>query len=162
MTIEATPSGWTGLQWLQAKALMLTGWELFNRRQDFSRLQPCDLRFSSDSKVLEVLIRYAKNDLRGKTRAPKLAALQGEELCCPVATMRRYMNEADISIHPECDKVWGEPFHCTRCEPLFPSILSRAKGGKRPRAMPDSRVTKIIKQVMVTLAKATDERLLTL
>ena len=60
---------------------------------------------------------------------------------------------ADIKVHPRCNKVWGEPYPCEFCEALFPSILSKAKGGKRPRAMPDGRVTKIVKQMMVMLAE---------
>ena len=52
---------------------MLMGWELFNRRQDFARLQPCDLRFA-EGKV-QVLIRYAKNDPKENTRDPTLAAI---------------------------------------------------------------------------------------
>ena len=49
--------------WWQGKAMLLCGFQLFNRRQDFPRFQPCDLRF--DAEGMRVLIRYAKNDLRG-------------------------------------------------------------------------------------------------
>ena len=140
---------------------MFMGWELFNRRRDFGRLQPCDLRFSQDDKVLEVLIRYAKNDIKGQTRAPKLVASESSE-ACPVRLLRQYMAAANIAVSQGCDKRWGEPFTCSKCEPLFPSILSKAKGGKRPRAMPDSRVTKIIKEVMLTVAKASDGQVVTL
>ena len=157
--IEGTPEGWSEMQWLQAKALILVGWQLFNRRQDFGRLQPCDLRFEKD--VLEVLIRYAKNDLRGKTRAPQLAA-GDDDSSCPLKCLKRYMTAAGIKVQAGCDKRWGEPFACSVCEPLFPSILTKAKGGKRPRAMPDSRVTKIVKDVMMTVAKVTKGEVLTL
>ena len=158
--LEGTPIGWTEVQWIQAKALMFMGWELFNRRQDFGRLQPCDLRFSQNDEVLEVLIRYAKNDVKGQTRAPKLVASDSSEVC-PVQLLRQYMAAANIVVADGCDKQWGQPFACSVCEPLFPSILSKAKGGKRPRAMPDSRVTKIIKDVMMTVAESSDEQVLT-
>ena len=157
--MEGTPEGWSEVQWLQAKALVLVGWQLFNRRQDFGRLQPCDLRFGKG--VLEVLIRYAKNDLRGKTRAPQLAAGE-DDGSCPLRCLERHMTAAGITVQVGCNKRWGEPFACSVCEPLFPSILTEAKGGKRPRAMPDSRVTKIIKDVMTTVAKVTNGKVLTL
>ena len=38
------PESWTELQWVQAQTMLLLGFELFNRRQDFGRFQPCDLR----------------------------------------------------------------------------------------------------------------------
>ena len=143
------PPKWTSQMWLQLRVLMLMGWELFNRRQDFARLQPCDLRYA-EGKV-QVLIRYAKNDPKGNTRDPTLtASAEGSEQC-PVALMKEYCRECSISKQPGCDKVWGEPYACSMCPPLFPTIL---KGGKCARSMPDSRVTVIVKRAMLALAVA--------
>ena len=52
------PSEWTLQQWLQGKFMVLWGWQLFNRRQDFGRFQPCDVRFNEHG--CQMLIRYAK------------------------------------------------------------------------------------------------------
>ena len=48
--------------------MLLCGFQLFNRRQDFARFQPCDLQF--DAEGMRVLIWYAKNDLRGRRGEP--------------------------------------------------------------------------------------------
>ena len=58
------PNEWTLQQWLQGKVMVLWGWQLFNRRHDFGRFQPCDVRFNSQG--CKMLIRYAKNDVRGR------------------------------------------------------------------------------------------------
>lgn len=159
--MKQVPKGWSALQWKQARALILTGWQLFNRRQDFARLQPCDLRFSRVKKKrrMEVLIRYAKNDVRGVTRAPVLEEQSAAGEPCPIDTMEIYMKAADIKVAKGCDKIWGRPHPCRKCEPLFPSILGPKKGGKRPREMPDPRVSKIVKGAMVALATANPELL---
>jgi hypothetical protein len=131
---------------------MLVGWELFNRRQDFSRFQPCDLRHAEGT--MQVLTRYAKNDSKGNTRAPTLSANPEAPDQCPVGLMQAYCRECCISTQPGCDKVWGEPYACTVCPPLFPTILI---GGKCDRSMPDSRVTVVVKRAMVALAEARPE-----
>ena len=156
LSIEVTPEQWSERQWKQAKALMLMGWNLFNRRQDFSRLQPCDLRFGSDpllGPLMEVLIRYAKNDKYGQTRAPKIAENLGDPSMCPVKAMRDYMEATGIAVCEGCDKEWGKPYACKVCPPLFPTILGDTRGGVRDRAMPDSRVSVVLKRLMNTLAK---------
>ena len=148
------PPKWTAQMWLQVKLLMLVGWELFNRRQDFARLQPCDLRFTAEK--MQVLIRYAKNDPKGNTRDPTLAASADGPEQCPVALMQECCRECCIKVQPGCDKVWGEPFACSVCPPLFPTML---KGGKCKRSMPDSRVTVIVKRAMLALAAARPDTL---
>lgn len=153
--VEGTPEGWSARQWIQGKVMMMMGWQLYNRRQDFSRMQPCDLRFQQDEllgPVMEVLIRYAKNDKYGRTRAPKLAECAEDAMVCPIRLMREYLEEAGIRRDPGCDKVWGEPYACSVCPPLFPTILGDERGGIQTRAMPDSRVSVILKRMMVTLA----------
>ena len=67
------PSEWMLQQWLQGKVMVLWGWQLFNMRQDFGRFQPCDVRFNDQG--CQLLIRYAKNDVRGRTREPSLEAM---------------------------------------------------------------------------------------
>jgi hypothetical protein len=146
------PPKWSTQMWLQVQVLMLVGWELFNRRQDFSRFQPCDLRHAEGT--MQVLIRYAKNDSKGNTRAPTLSANPEAPDQCPVGLMQAYCRECCISTQPGCDKVWGEPYACTVCPPLFPTILI---GGKCDRSMPDSRVTVVVKRAMVALAEARPE-----
>ena len=148
LEIEGVPEGWTLQQWLQGKALVGMGWQLFNRRQDFGRLQPCDLKFTG--RAMQVLIRYAKNDVRGKTRDPTVEKAE-EADSCPVEAMQTYMAECAIGIKVGCDKKWGEPYACTKCPPLFPSIWT--KGGVRKKAMPDARVSSIIKGLMRQVAE---------
>ena len=128
---------------------MLMGWELFNHRKYFARLQPCDQRFAPEK--MQVLIRYAKNDSKGNTRDPTLAAnAEGSEQCL-ATLMQEYCRDCCIKMQPGCDKTWGAPYACSVCPPLFPSIL---KGGKCDGSMPDSRVTVIVKRVMLALAVA--------
>ena len=81
------PPKWSAQMWLQVHVLMLVGWELFNRRQDsdFARFRPCDLRHAEGT--MQALIRYAKNDSKGKTRAPTLAANPEAPGQCPVGLM---------------------------------------------------------------------------
>ena len=143
------PPKWTAQMWLQVKLLMLMGWELFHRRQDVARLQPCDLRFTAEK--MQVLIRYAKNDSKGNTWDPTLAANAEGPKQCPVTLMKEYCKECCIKVQPGCDKIWGELYACSVCPPLCPTIL---KGGKCDRSMPDSRVTVIVKRAMLALAVA--------
>lgn len=156
LSIEGTPEGWSEMQWSQGKVIMMMGWQLYNRRQDFARMQPCDLRFRRDEvlgPVLEVLIRYAKNDKYGRTRAPKLAECAEDDTVCPIRLMKEYMAVTGIAICAGCDKEWGKPYACTVCPPLFPTILGDTRGGMQERAMPDSRVSMVLKRMMVTLAR---------
>ena len=98
---------------------------------------------------MQVLIRYAKNDSKGTTWDPTLAASTEGLEQCPVALMQEYCRECCIQVQPGRDKVWGEPYACSVCPPLFPTIL---KGGKCARSIPDSRVTVIVKRAMLVLA----------
>jgi len=143
------PSEWTLQQWLQGKVMVLWGWQLFNRRQDFGRFQPCDVRFSDHG--CQMLIRYAKNDVRGRTREPSLEAVPEMPGQCPRELMREYMRACGIEVCRGCNKEWGQPYPCDVCPPLFPTIL---KYGVQDRCMPDGRVTTIVKGMMVALARA--------
>ena len=53
-----------------------------------------------------------------------------------------------------CAQFRSEPYACAVCPPLF---LTSLKGGKCERSMPDSRVTVVVKRVMVALAEAMPE-----
>ena len=148
------PEGWSELQWKQAQTLILLGFELFNRRQDFGRLQPCDFREVKSvegKRVWELLIRYAKNDVQGLTRAPQIIQAD-DERCCLGTRLEEYMGVLGIKRHADCNKVWGKPYPCDFCEPLFPAIW--AKQGKKCHAMPDSRVGRVVKGAFRALAKA--------
>ena len=151
---DTRPANWTPQMWWQGKAMLLCGFQLFNRRHDFPRFQPCDLRF--DAEGMRVLIRYAKNDLRGRTREPALAAVPDEPRSCPRAVMQEHMRVCSIECSPLCNKVWGEPYACDHCPPLLPTIV---KAGIRERAMPNSRVTVVIKGVFLELARRCPDRL---
>ena len=117
--VSPRPAAFDELRWLQAKVVLLVGWELFVRRQDLPRLQPCDLRITQEG--MHVLIRYAKNDQKGLTRAPFLQRHE-DSRACPVALMEHYLRATEIRVCEGCDKVWGEPFRCLQCPSLFPSI----------------------------------------
>lgn len=54
------PKELTYLQWLQAKAVLMVGWEMFTRPADFEEFQLCD--FVRLDKGMRVWVRYAKND----------------------------------------------------------------------------------------------------
>ena len=152
------PGGWSELQWEQAQTLLLLGFELFNRRQDFGRLQPCDLREVDgveDKRVWELLIRYAKNDVQGLTRAPRIIQAE-DERCCLGRRLESYMKVMGIKVSPHCNKVWGKPYPCDFCEPLFPAVWRQ---GKKAHAMPDSRVGRVVKGMFKELAKAKPELL---
>ena len=145
--VSPRPAAFDELRWLQAKVVLLVGWELFVRRQDLPRLQPCDLRITQEG--MHVLIRYAKNDQKGLTRAPFLQRHE-DSRACPVALMEHYLRATEIRVCEGCDKVWGEPFRCLQCPSLFPSITPT--GGKQDYPMPDTRVTLIIKELYKELA----------
>ena len=73
------------------KVMVLWGWQLFDRRQDFGRFQPCDVRFNDHR--CQMLIRYAKNDVRGRTREPSLEAVPEMPGQCPRELMRETVHE---------------------------------------------------------------------
>jgi site-specific DNA-cytosine methylase len=141
------PDHWTPLMHLQGLAVLLVGWELFNRSEDFAEFQICDFREIPEG--LMVLIRYAKNDQKGVTRTPVLERA-GDARVCPVRAFQRYRVAALIEVHPGCTKVVGEPHRCTVCPPAFPSITRTQ--GKKSMAMPKSRVTDIVKALYGQLA----------
>ena len=147
------PSEWTLQQWLQGNVMVLWGWQLFNRRQDFGRFQPCDVRFNDHGS--QMLIRYAKNDVQGRTREPSLEVVpeMPGQCTCPMELMREYMRVCGIHLCRGCNKEWGQPYPCDVCPPLFPTIL---KYGVQDRCMPDGSVTTIVKgmRMMVALARA--------
>jgi len=143
------PKAFTIMQHLQALAVLVVGWHLFTRSQDFVEFQACD--FVQLLEGMRVFVRYAKNDQKGLTRTPLLAAAAKEE-ACPVKIYRAYVATAGIRVHPGCTKVEGEPDRCTVCPPAFPSIGKHK--GKMDRAMPKSRVTELLRVFFLELAAA--------
>ena len=109
-----------------------------------------------DAEGMQVLIRYAKNDLRGRTREPALAAVPDEPRSCPRAVMQEYMRMCGIKCSLLCNKVWGKPYACDHCPPLFPTTV---KAGIHKRAMLNSRVTMGIKGMFLELAHRCPDRL---
>jgi len=155
LLLEGPPESMSELQWEQAQVLVLFGFVLFNRRQDFGRLQPCDIREidkqADGRRVWEVLIRYAKNDMQGLTRAPRI--VEGEDSrFCVLQRLESYMRKLGIVKDARCNKQWGKPYACDFCQPLFPAIWKRH--GKKQHAMPDSRVASTVKGVFAALAEA--------
>lgn len=141
------PEGLTLLQFLQAKAIVVIGWELFTRSQDFEEFQICD--FVRLDKGMRVLVRYAKNDQKGLTRAPVLE-VGSDVRSCPVRIFLDYVAAACIGVLEGCTKVEGEPQRCSVCPPAFPSIHRHR--GKQTRAMPKARVTAILRVLFLELA----------
>jgi hypothetical protein len=141
------PAGLSLLQFFQAKAMVVVGWELFTRSQDFEEFQICD--FIRLDKGLRVLVRYAKNDQKGLTRAPVLG-FSSDVRSCPVGVFLEYVAVAGIGVSEGCTKVEGEPQRCSVCPPAFPSIHKH--GGKQSRAMPKAKVTAILRVLFLELA----------
>jgi hypothetical protein len=139
--------GFTVLQHAQALAVLLIGWHLFTRSQDFAEFQACD--FIQLKEGMRVLVRYAKNDQKGLTRTPVLA-MAADSRACPVRAYRNYITTACISVHANCDKIEGEPQRCTVCTAAFPSIGKHR--GKMKSAMPKARVTEILRVWYLELA----------
>ena len=139
--------GFTTLQRIQAIAVLLVGWHLFTRSQDFAEFQACD--FVQLREGMRVLVRYAKDDQKGLTRMPVLAMAE-DSRACPVRSYRSYVAIAGITVQPGCTKVEGEPQRCTVCPVAFPSIGKHK--GKMHRAMPKSRVTEILRVFYLVLA----------
>ena len=145
--------GFTVLQFAQAIALFIVGWQLFNRAQDFEEFQICDFTFLD--KGLRVLVRRAKNDVKGMTRSP---VLEYAELAdgCPVRLLHRYFEAAGIRIADGCNKQQDSPHRCLACPPAFPAIHKHA--GKQPgrgqerMGMPKARVTEVVRGLYVGLA----------
>ena len=135
------------LQFLQAKAVVVVGFELFTRSQDFVEFQICD--FVRLDKGMRVLVRYAKNDQKGLTRAPVLE-FGADARSCPIRIFLDYVACAGIGVAAGCTKVEGEPQRCTVCPPAFPSIHKHK--GKQTRAMPKARVTSILRVLYLELA----------
>ena len=80
---DERPASWTPQMWWQGKAMLMCRFQLFNRRQDFAIAgsQPCGLRFDRelDAEGTRVLIRYAKNDLRGRAWQTALSAVPDDQ-----------------------------------------------------------------------------------
>ena len=142
------PERFTRLMHLQSVTVLLVGWELFTRSQDFEEFQVCD--FVQLATGMRVLVRYAKNDQKGLTRSAVLE-LAADPAACPVMTMRQYLGAAGIRVQPGCTKVEGEPQRCTVCPPAFPSITKHQ--GKKDRAMPKARVTELLRGLFLELAR---------
>ena len=136
------------LQFRQAKVLLVVGWQLFTRPQDFYELEVCDFRFLL--KEMEVTIRYAKNDVKGLTRAPRLAEA-GDEWC-PVRLVKEYFEVMQLEVHLDCDKVPGEPARCSKCPAAFPPIWKHG-GVQRGRRIPRAQVSLRIKSLFLGLAE---------
>jgi hypothetical protein len=123
---------------------------MFDRPQDFKEFQICD--FEPKQGGMEVWVRRAKNDKKGKTRSAFLeCAVSGEP--CPVGRFWDYAKVARIERHPECNKVLGEPERCTVCPPAFPTLGKRKRvAPKQGFGMPVARVTETIRALYVQLA----------
>ena len=137
--------GFTVLQYLQAIALFVMGWQLFNRAQDFQEFQVCDSTFLD--KGLRVLVRRAKNDTKRVTRSPVLEyAIKVDS--CPVSLVKKYFEIAGINVTDGRDKVDGSPHGCSSCPPIFSSIHKH--NGKQPGrgcerlGIPTARVIEIV------------------
>jgi hypothetical protein len=144
------PSDLTYQQWRQAKVIVNQGWQLFNRPQDFSELQVCDLVVLENA--LEVTIRYAKNDPRGLTRSPKLAREGGPE--CAVTLWEQYAKAEGLGVHPECTKVKGVPTRCRHCGPAFPAIWKH--GGAQDHPVSPAMVSKRVRSLFMGLVETGD------
>ena len=143
------PEKFTMLQHYQGLVVLVLGWQLFTRSQDFPEFQACD--FIVLETGLRVLVRYAKNDQKGLTRQPVLE--RGKVAAsCPVRLYLRYVGAAGIRVQPCCTKVEGKPHRCTVCPPAFPSITQYQ--GKKDRPMPKARVSEILKVYFRELAAA--------
>jgi hypothetical protein len=139
---------YSGLQLVQAKLMLVVGWQLFTRPQDFYELDRCDIRpFVTE---MAVTIRYAKNDVRGLTRTPRLSADGGE--WCPKRMAEEYFRLAELEVQPGCDKVEGEPTRCSMCPAAFPPIWKHG-GVQRGRRIPKDQVTLRIKSLFKGLAE---------
>ena len=134
-------------QFFQAKVILVIGWQLFCRAQDFSEFDLCD--FIVEAEGLDITVRYAKNDPRGLTRNPKLEATGGAE--CPKGLWMQYVQALGLQASPLCDKVKGEPKRCSHCGPAFPSVWRHK--GKREHRLLKRQVTQRIRSVFVALAK---------
>ena len=147
--------GFTVLQYIQAIAVFVMGWQLFNRAQDFEEFQICDFTFLD--KGLRVLVRRAKNDVKGMTRSPVLE-FAADAIGCPVKLLRKYFLAAGIRIMDGCTKVDGSPHRCLCCPPAFPSVHKhsgkQAGRGDERMGMPTARVTEIVRGLYVGLAIA--------
>ena len=137
-----------GLQWIQAKVVLVVGWQLFCRPQDFSELDLCDVVVDADG--MTITIRYAKNDTKGLTRSPRIARAGGRFR--PVELWERYVKALGLVKHAACDKVLGEPTRCSFCGPAFPAVW-KLQGVKQTR-MPAQQASKRIKQLFAGLASA--------
>lgn len=141
----------TLFQLAQAKVISVWGWHMFNRPEDFSVFQLCDVReleVEECSKAgLRVTVRYAKNDTRGKTRTADLDQVGGE--ACPVTLWRSYCQMAGLRKDPRCDKVVGEMAACSFCPPAFPRIYKNE--GVQPEPVSSAGASKIVKTLFVLL-----------
>jgi hypothetical protein len=140
------PGSLTLLQFIQATVIVLFGWQLFNRAQDFEEFDLCD--FEDIGSELVVTVRYAKNDPRGLTRTARMQATGGT--ACPVGLWRKYTGMMGLRRAGSCDKVKGEPQRCSCCGPAFPSVW---KKGRQSHRMPKSQVTLRIRALFVAVAE---------
>jgi hypothetical protein len=145
MILQMTrPAGFTILQWAQALALLVIGWQMFCRAQDFAEFQMCDIHLTPEG--LEITVRYAKNDVKGMTRKAFLQATGGLE--CPRRLWVDYVVMCGLKCSPACNKVQGEPTRCDYCPPAFPSIHNK---GVQQFPIPKARVSSLVKGLHVAL-----------
>jgi hypothetical protein len=140
------PGNMTIQQWRQGCLILLVGWQLFDRPEDFNELQVCDIEVSAEE--MEVTIRYAKNDVRGLTRSPRLAREGGH--LCPVGLWEEYSVQEGLVRSPLCDKVKGEPQRCRHCKPAFPAMWKF--GGQQRHPIRAATVTSRVKELFMGLA----------
>jgi len=127
----------------------MVGWQLFNRPQDFHNFQRCD--FIRKVKGCKVLIRKAKNDMKGLTRAPMLEDADNKSRC-HVEILFTYFKRARIDVSPHCNKVEGQRADCSFCPPAFPSFHKVLE--KMHCSMPVAKVTEMIRKPFMGLADA--------
>ena len=97
------------------------------------------------------MIRKAKDDQKGVTRAPMLEDAE-DRTRCPVEILFNYFKGARIAVSPHCDKVEGQRADCSFCPPAFPSF--HKVHGKMDVPMPISKVTEVIRKLFMGLADA--------
>jgi hypothetical protein len=148
----AAPRAFSGaayseLQFVQARLVVIMGWELFCRPQDFSEFEVCDFKLIEGA--LDVLVRYAKNDPRGLTRAPRLQRIGG--VGCVVELWERYLTSLGLRVLPGCTKMWGSPKRCDVCGPAFPAVWKHR--GVREHRMSSQKASSLVKAIFIGLAE---------
>jgi integrase len=116
------------LRRLRDTAIVLLAFAGGFRRSELAAFEVADLTFRSDG-YLEVVLRRAKTDQTGRGRIVGIAP-GSTETTCPVRTLRRWLDTADLHDGP-----------------LFRPIIGRA-GGRREHLQPTALGAKSIAQVI--------------